>query len=346
MSVQLTFSDPSQATSYDFFHAQFDTYPSIQFSIGNDVTDIDCSLESGHLDTHQGDTVQKLVIVCQTMTFEMLNKILFELKDYSNQFVVSKHIFSGQFSETVIDVTPIDLSQTIPNDRLSQLSRQFHVDISVKSNARLNEPGLIVFDMDSTVIEMECIDEIAKLAGVGKQVAEVTERAMQGEIAFSDSLLHRVACLKGVELSKLQSIRDRLPFSPGFATLVTRLKQANWTIAIASGGFTYFADHIKHMFDLDVAKSNELKHEKGLLTGEVIGEIVDAQKKADQLLALAESISISKTQTLAVGDGANDLVMMSAAGFGVAYHAKPKVQVEAQGNIQFSGLQSILYLLQ
>ncbi|GBL04681.1 phosphoserine phosphatase SerB [Glaciecola sp. KUL10] len=344
MSVQLSFSDSSLVRSVAFFNTQLNTRASIKFSINESALDIYCEIEHDTTELAQHST-QKLVMISQTMTFEILNKILRELKHYTSTFHVRKNSFSGQFAETVIDVLPSQLSKPIPNELLSKLSRQFHVDISVKSSARLSEPGLIVFDMDSTVIEMECIDEIAKLAGVGEQVAEVTERAMQGEIAFSDSLIHRVACLKGVELAKLQTIRDRLPFSPGFAILVTHLKEANWTIAIASGGFTYFADHIKEMFDLDVAKSNQLKHEDGVLTGDVIGEIVDAQKKADLLVSLAQSSRVDRAQTLAVGDGANDLVMMSAAGFGVAYHAKPKVQFEAQGNIQFTGLQSILYLL-
>ena len=344
MSAKISLSVPSQGSSFAFFQTQLNESESLHAMLSNDRAHIEWSLAQNSETSNKQD-VQRLVIVAQALNFEVLSKLLLSLAPYSSAFVLTKNKFSERFGELALDLVALDIEQVIPSDLLSELSRLFHVDISLKSNAQLNKPGLVVFDMDSTIIEMECIDEIAKLAGVGEQVAEVTERAMQGEIAFSDSLIHRVACLKGVELAKLQTIRDRLPFSPGFACLVTELKKANWTIAIASGGFTFFADYIKQAFELHVAKSNELQHEDGLLTGKVVGDIVDADKKADLLLSLAKSAQIPKEQTLAVGDGANDLVMMSAAGFGVAYHAKPKVQVEAQGNIQFSGLHAILYLL-
>jgi phosphoserine phosphatase len=228
---------------------------------------------------------------------------------------------------------------------LKDISESFFIDIMLKPKVSLEQKGLVVFDMDSTLIEMECIDEIAKLAGVGDAVAAVTERAMQGEIAFSDSLHHRVSCLEGVELDALMSIRKRLPFMPGFMLLITELKRKGWTIAIASGGFTYFADYIKELFDFDYAFSNtlEVKHKK--LTGKVLGSVVDAEAKADILKRIAGENNIPQTNTIAVGDGANDLLMMSCAGTGIAFKAKPKVQAHADNAIRFSGLEAVLYLL-
>ena len=231
------------------------------------------------------------------------------------------------------------------NSKLKQLSEAFFMDMFVKPQLSLETKGLVVFDMDSTLIEMECVDEIAKLAGVGEAVAAVTERAMLGEIAFAESLHYRVDCLKGVELDALLSIRKRLPFMPGFATLINELKGKGWKIAIASGGFTYFADYIKALFDFDYAFSNTLEVHDNKLTGKVLGKVVDAQVKADVLLKLALDNKITPSNTIAVGDGANDLVMMSVAGTGIAFRAKPKVQAQAANSIRFSGLEGVLYLL-
>ncbi|USD42584.1 phosphoserine phosphatase [Vibrio sp. SCSIO 43135] len=209
----------------------------------------------------------------------------------------------------------------------------------------LSKPGLIVMDMDSTAIQIECIDEIAKLAGVGEEVAEVTERAMQGELDFEQSLRQRVAKLAGADESILESVRSELPFMPDLAELVTTLKALGWKTAIASGGFTYFSDYLKQELGLDHAQSNTLEIVDGKLTGKVLGDIVSAQTKADILIELADQYEIEAHNTVAVGDGANDLVMMKASGLGVAYHAKPKVEQQAQSAVRFSGLGGVLCIL-
>ncbi|WP_199458766.1 phosphoserine phosphatase [Vibrio owensii] len=209
----------------------------------------------------------------------------------------------------------------------------------------LSAPGLVVFDMDSTAIQIECIDEIAKLAGVGEEVAEVTERAMQGELDFEQSLRQRVGKLKGADEGILEQVRGQLPFMPDFEALIATFKALGWKTAIASGGFTYFSDFIKDKVGLDFAQSNQLEIVDGKLTGEVLGEVVSAQTKADILVELAEEYEIEQHNTVAVGDGANDLVMMAAAGLGVAYHAKPKVEEQAQTAVRFAGLGGVLCIL-
>lgn len=209
----------------------------------------------------------------------------------------------------------------------------------------LSKPGLVVFDMDSTVIQIECIDEIAKLAGVGEEVSKVTEKAMQGELDFEQSLRQRVATLKGADEKILQQVRAQLPLMPELELLIASLKYYGWKVAIASGGFTYFSDHLKDKLKLDFAQSNVLDIENGQLTGKVNGDVVSAQTKADILLALAKQHSIEIENTVAVGDGANDLNMMSVAGLGIAYHAKEKVQQQAQVSIRYSGLGGVFCIM-
>ncbi|CCN83159.1 phosphoserine phosphatase [Vibrio nigripulchritudo SFn27] len=209
----------------------------------------------------------------------------------------------------------------------------------------LSKPGLVVMDMDSTAIQIECIDEIAKLAGVGEQVSEVTERAMQGELDFEQSLRQRVGALKDANESILESVRSELPMMPDLQEFVASLQALGWKTAIASGGFTYFSDYLKETLNLDHAQSNTLEIVNGKLTGKVLGDIVSAQTKADILRQLAEEYEIEPENTVAVGDGANDLVMMDAAGLGVAYHAKPKVEQQAQTAVRYSGLGGVLCIL-
>ncbi|MBV7299009.1 phosphoserine phosphatase [Enterovibrio paralichthyis] len=209
----------------------------------------------------------------------------------------------------------------------------------------LYEPGLALFDMDSTAIQIECIDEIAKLAGVGEQVAEVTERAMRGELDFEQSLRQRVATLKGTDVSVLEQVSDNIPYMPGMKRLTASLQARGWKVAIASGGFTWFSDKLKNDLSLAYAESNQLVIENGKLTGEVAGNVVDAQRKADILRDLAAGYELTPANTLAVGDGANDLTMMAAAGLGIAYHAKPKVQQAAQVAIRHADLGGVLCVL-
>ncbi len=209
----------------------------------------------------------------------------------------------------------------------------------------LKAPGLLVMDMDSTAIQIECIDEIAKLAGSGERVAEVTERAMRGELDFTESLRQRVGTLEGADASILHQVRDTLPLMPGLASLVLKLEAIGWKVAIASGGFTFFADHLRDTLRLTAAVANQLEVVDGKLTGRVIGQIVDAKFKAKTLLQLAEEHEIPIAQTVAIGDGANDLPMIQAAGLGIAYHAKPQVIAKAEISILHADLMGVFCIL-
>lgn len=230
--------------------------------------------------------------------------------------------------------------------KLEETATRLQVELAViEQTPVLSKPGLLLMDMDSTVIAVECIDEIAKLTGAGDKVSEVTELAMQGKLDFAESLTSRVACLKGVELELLEQVRDALPIMPGISHLVGTLKQHGWKVAIASGGFTFFADYLQQRLGLDAAVANQLQSENGQLTGKVSGAIVDAQTKANTLTSLADKWGIPPEQTVALGDGANDLVMMSAASLGVAYHAKPLVRQKADAAIRFGGTDMLLWML-
>ncbi|MDK2595678.1 phosphoserine phosphatase SerB [Pseudoalteromonas sp. P94(2023)] len=210
---------------------------------------------------------------------------------------------------------------------------------------QLLKPGLLVMDMDSTAIEIECIDEIARLADVYDEVASVTAEAMAGKLAFSDSLYKRVAKLKGIELSLISPLKEDLPLMAGIKALCEILKSHDWRLAIASGGFTWFAEALQVRLGLDHVFANTLEIEEQKLTGRVIGEVVDADKKAQVLESLRSRYDISAGQTLAIGDGANDLVMMAAADLGVAVHGKPKVVERADAAICDGSLLQLLYFL-
>ncbi|WP_051201988.1 phosphoserine phosphatase SerB [Ferrimonas senticii] len=210
----------------------------------------------------------------------------------------------------------------------------------------LTEPGLLLMDMDSTAIQIECIDEIARRGGVYQQVADVTERAMQGQMDFAEALAQRVAMLNGIPATVLTEIAAELPLMPGLIELCQGLKAHGWKIAIASGGFNAIASVLAAQLQLDYFEANELEVQAGLLTGRVLGDIVDANRKAQILVELGQRYRIPQSQWLAVGDGANDLPMLAAANLGVGFHAKPAVAVQADVAINQLGLDAILALLQ
>lgn len=228
----------------------------------------------------------------------------------------------------------------------TQLAHEAGLDVAPLGRIpHLKTPGLLVMDMDSTAIEIECIDEIARLAGSGEQVAELTERAMRGELDFTASLRQRVATLKGADATILKQVRDELPLMPGLVSLVQKLHELGWHVAIASGGFTYFAEYLRDTLHLSAIVANQLDIRDGTLTGEVVGDIVDAQYKADTLVELAKRFDIAPTQTVAIGDGANDLLMIQASALGIAYHAKPKVNEKTNVIIRHADLMGVLCIL-
>ena len=239
-----------------------------------------------------------------------------------------------------------------PKDReamqseLLKLSSELGMDFSFQlDNMYRRMRRLICFDMDSTLIETEVIDELAERAGVGEKVRAITERAMRGEIDFKESFTERVALLKGLDVSVMEDIARNLPITEGVDRLMYVLKQYGYKIAILSGGFTYFGNYLKSKYDIDYVYANELEVEDGKLTGRYVGEIVDGRRKAELLKLIAQVEHVNLAQTIAVGDGANDLPMLSEAGLGIAFHAKPRVAANAKQSINTIGLDGVLYFL-
>ena len=215
----------------------------------------------------------------------------------------------------------------------------------VQDRHTLKNIGLAVMDMDSTLISIECIDEIADMCGLKPQVAAITESAMLGEIDFAESLRRRVKLLEGLEEPALQRVIDeRLKLNPGAMEWIACCKQNGIKTMLVSGGFDFFAERVQAMTGLDYVRANKLEISNGKLTGNVLGDIVDAQAKADFLTELGLELHLKQEQIIAIGDGANDLKMMSAAGAGIAYHAKPIVQEQASYVLNYSGLDGLIYL--
>ncbi len=231
---------------------------------------------------------------------------------------------------------------------LNEIRRSNEIDINVLPDTFQPEHiKLLITDMDSTFINIECVDEIADHIGIKPQVAEITEATMRGELDFSASLTQRVALLQGMETSALDHVyHQRLTLNPGGERMLTGLKSLDIKIALVSGGFTFFTKRLQQRYDLDYTLANELDIENGQLTGRIVGDIVGAEAKADFLNELCNELDILPSQTVAVGDGANDLLMMNQAGLSIAYHAKPKVQEQAATVINYCGLEGILGLLQ
>jgi phosphoserine phosphatase len=230
--------------------------------------------------------------------------------------------------------------------RFLEISKDLGVDISFQvDNVYRRNRRLVAFDMDSTLIQVEVIDELAKTAGVGHQVSEITEKAMQGQIDFKESFRQRLALLEGLDESVLSSIASNLPITQGAEHLISTLKKIGYKTAIISGGFQYFGNYLQQLLGIDYVFANQLEIVSGKVTGKIKGQVVDAQRKADILRELTEKEHISLEQVIAVGDGANDLPMLSIAGLGIAFHAKPIVKKSAKHSISNLGLDGILYLI-
>jgi len=256
---------------------------------------------------------------------------------------ISPHGFK---SLEIAATVPTELNPRQIKEDLMMASTEHQVDVAfLKDNIFRRSKRLIAFDMDSTLIQTEVIDEMADLCGVGDEIREITERAMNGELDFDQSLIQRVSKLQGLEVSKMEDLFDRLPFTPGVFEFVSTVKKLGYKVAIISGGFTFFADRIKEKLGLDYAFANELEIVDGKLTGGVVGTIINAEQKAMLLKVIAQQENISLEQVVAVGDGANDLPMLGTAGLGIAFHAKDIVKKNAPHHMGHGPMTTILYFL-
>ena len=250
---------------------------------------------------------------------------------------------------TALEITT-SVSKSINWDQLKEkliaISNEHQVDAAfIRDNVWRRNKRLIVFDMDSTLIQTEVIDEMAIEHGVGEQVKEITERAMNGELDFTQSLIERVKLLSGMDEKKLRVILDRLEFTPGAEKFIKSVKSLGYKVALISGGFTFFADALKEKLNLDYAFANELEITNGELSGKVKGTVVDAEQKATLLKLITQQEGINLEQVVAIGDGANDLPMLSAAGLGIAYHAKDIVRKQASNHMSHGPMTTILHFL-
>jgi len=272
-----------------------------------------------------------LIIHSNTLNFEQIKVIE---RTYGQQGKPVK--FNNHFR--------IDFEELPSLETANTLSAEIKVDITVlPENFNAKEVKLVISDMDSTFISIECIDEIADYIDVKPEVSSITEAAMRGELNFEESLLKRVALLKGLDTSALQYVySDRLTLNPGAEKCVSGLHSHGIKFALVSGGFSFFTDRLKKTYNLDYTRANVLAEQNGKLTGGVVGSIVGAQAKADFLHELCQELEIQPHQVIAVGDGANDLVMMKEAGLSIAYHAKPAVQQQANVALNYAGLDAIL----
>jgi phosphoserine phosphatase len=290
----------------------------------------------------------KSYVLCCVSKTKINDAFLAEIKNF---LAKSGAVISG--SETFLEqgFRALDLNLDFPHDsesikfELMNYSNMYQVDMALIPVTGRAKRKLIVFDMDSTLIQEEVIVEMARVYGVGDKVKEITERAMNGELNFDEALRERVALLKGLKRKDMEGILSKLRLSPGVDKLISTVRAHGYKTAIASGGFKFFADNFKNKLQMDYAFANELEFEDDVLTGRVKGSVVNAEEKARLIDVLAKENNLSLDQVVAVGDGANDLPMLAKAGLGIAYHAKEKVRREARHQFNHSDMTTILYFL-
>jgi phosphoserine phosphatase SerB len=297
------------------------------------VTEILAKYDATILDIGQADihNTLSLGILCKT-------------EEQHSGFIMKELLFKASSLGVTIRFYPISVKEY--EDWVNmQGKNRYILTLLGLDNMYRRMRRLICFDMDSTLIETEVIDELAIRAGVGNEVKAITERAMRGEIDFTESFRERVALLKGLDESVMQEIAENLPITEGVDRLMYVLKKYGYKIAILSGGFTYFGQYLQKKYGIDYVYANELEIVDGKLTGRYLGDVVDGKRKAELLRLIAQVEKVDIAQTIAVGDGANDLPMLGVAGLGIAFHAKPKVVANAKQSINTIGLDGVLYFL-
>lgn len=293
---------------------------------------------------------EKFVVTCVAptlITSDFVADLAKILADHQINIERIDKVSPDEFSSLeIVTSIPVSLTWDKLKEELLKVSTLHKIDVAfLKDNVFRRNKRLIVFDMDSTLIQTEVIDELAELAGAGDEVKAVTHRAMNGEIDFDESLRLRVSKLKGLKQEKLQEVLERLPLTPGVEEFISTIKGLGYKVALISGGFTYFSDALKKRLSLDYSFANELEIVNGELTGKVKGTIVNANQKAILVKLIAQQENISLEQVVAIGDGANDLPMLATAGLGIAFHAKDIVRRQAQNHMSHGPMTSILYFL-
>ncbi len=293
---------------------------------------------------------EKFVVTCvapQLITSQFVADLAKTLSDHKINIERIDKVSPEEFSSLeIVTSLPVNLTWDKLKEELLKVSTLHKIDVAfLKDNVFRRNKRLIVFDMDSTLIQTEVIDELAILSGAGDEVKAITHRAMNGEIDFDESLRLRVSKLKGLKEEKLQEVLENLPLTPGVCEFIGTIKALGYKVALISGGFTYFSDHLKKRLNLDYSFANELEIVGGELTGKVKGTIVNANQKAILVKLIAQQENISLEQVVAIGDGANDLPMLATAGLGIAFHAKDVVRREAQNHMSHGPMTSILYFL-
>jgi len=273
-----------------------------------------------------------------------MNKYVFHTNHLSEQ---QQAFIQTNFAQAAKQLDGFYTLESANEPDLAVIRQQLDCDVNqLPVNFKGDQVGLLVTDMDSTLISIECIDEIADMLGIKQKVSAITEAAMRGELDFAESLTQRVALLKGLPESDLQRVYDeRLKLNPGAEQLIAYLKQSSIKLALVSGGFTFFTNKLKERLGLDYTLANTLEVKDGCLTGKVEGDIIGAQAKADLLQKLSTELSLQAEQVIAMGDGANDLLMMDIAGLSVAYHAKPTVQAQTHTQLNQTGLDAVIALI-
>lgn len=276
-----------------------------------------------------------------------MNLILQALHDIPAEHVAHIAALANASRSERLDARHYRLSHAQPHDGIADYCYAQRIDYGfVPAGRKLSDFGLLVMDMDSTLISIECIDEIADMQGLKPQVAEITESAMRGEIDFAESLRRRVALLEGLDERALLRVYDeRLKLNPGAEQMLAAMKNNGIRTMLVSGGFLFFTERLKPRLGLDYTHANQLEIVDGKLTGKVLGRVFDAQGKADWLVKIREQLGLRPEQVIAMGDGANDLKMMAIAGVSVAYHAKPVVREKAAYALNFVGLDGLAWLL-
>jgi phosphoserine phosphatase len=322
----------------DLLFASYKMGMNLEYKVVDDITEATCS------------DCERFILNCvapDMITTEFIRDISAALASHNVNIVRIDKVSPGLFTslEILTDV-PSELPHNILKEELLGVSNDHKIDVAfLKDNVFRRSKRLIVFDMDSTLIQAEVIDELAKAHGVGEKISAITESAMNGEIDFNQSLKQRVSMLKGLDSSVMEEILNNLPLTPGLEEFLATVKSIGYKVAVISGGFSYFANALKQKLGLDYAFANELEIVDGKLTGEVLGTIVNAEQKAILVNLIAQQENISLEQVVAIGDGANDLPMLSQAGLGIAFHAKDIVKKKAQNHMSHGPMTSILYFL-